>query len=319
LPTPIARGNNYPILINGFFSCSHDDRILISTEFIYADLPLPGDLIINEILFNPFFGGSDFVEIYNRSSRLIDLHGWKMANYYYDTISNQKEISTESIILHPGQLIAFSKDKYNLIDQYPFALAQNIFEIPSIPSYNDDSSSCYLITPSGIISDKLSYSENHHLSYLTDLNGVSLERISYQSPTSNSSNWHSASESVGFATPGAENSQSTTSQSSTKTVELSSFYFTPNNDGALDFLTIKINTSEPGMTVNINIYDRYRNHIIELKKDFILGTNNNLNWDGRNKYGLLSECGHYLLLVELFDKNGKLKTYKQSCALIGHL
>jgi len=319
LPNPITRGNNYTIVISGMFNCFHDDIISITTEFVYPNLPLPGDLIINEILFNPFTGGSDFVEIYNSSPRLIDLQGWKFANYYYDTISNQKEISTESFILHPDQLIAFSKDKYHLVDQYPSAIAENIFEIPSIPSYNNDSSSCYLITPSGVVSDKLSYSEDYHLPYLTDLNGISLERISYHSPTSNSSNWHSASESAGSATPGAVNSQNTINQSSAKTVDLSNFYFTPNNDGILDFLTIKINTTEPGMTVNINIFNRQRKHVISLKKDFLLGTANNINWDGRNKYGRLAEYGHYLLLVELFDKNGKLKTYKLSCALVGHL
>ncbi|MGI8892862.1 MAG: lamin tail domain-containing protein, partial [Bacteroidia bacterium] len=63
----------------------------------------PLDIVINEILFNPYTVGSDFVELYNRSNKIIDLYGLKIANEDgAGAISTIKEIINESYLLFPN-------------------------------------------------------------------------------------------------------------------------------------------------------------------------------------------------------------------------
>src|SRR3546814_4183484 len=48
-------------------------------EFLLPQLPEPGEVVINEILFNPVEGGADYVEIYNRSGKILDLKDLQLA------------------------------------------------------------------------------------------------------------------------------------------------------------------------------------------------------------------------------------------------
>ena len=42
-------------------------------RFGLPDYVQPKDIVINEILYDPLPGGSDFVELYNKSNKIIDL------------------------------------------------------------------------------------------------------------------------------------------------------------------------------------------------------------------------------------------------------
>jgi hypothetical protein len=53
----------------------------------------------------------------------------------------------------------------------------------------------------------MEYNSDMHFALLTTEDGVSLERISLTRDANDKSNWHSAAESVGYATPAYKNSQ----------------------------------------------------------------------------------------------------------------
>ena len=55
--------------------------------------------------------------------------------------------------------------------------------------------------------DDFGYDDEMHFALLSTKEGVSLERINFDRPSIDKSNWHSASELAGFATPAYENSQ----------------------------------------------------------------------------------------------------------------
>ena len=54
---------------------------IIGDTTFNSEVEFNGDVVINEIMFNPLTGGSDWVEVYNNSSKLIDLFNWEIANY----------------------------------------------------------------------------------------------------------------------------------------------------------------------------------------------------------------------------------------------
>ena len=95
-----------------------------------------------------------------------------------------------------------------------------------------------------------------HFGLLKDLNGVSLERIDNEQPADNPGNWHSASEQVGWATPGLPNSAARSiSTDSESLISLNSEVFSPDNDGFEDQLEIGYNVDEAGYVANVTIFN----------------------------------------------------------------
>ncbi len=72
--------------------------------------------------FNPRSGGVDFVEIYNRSPKYINLKNWKLGNFENNSVLKPQVITTEDFILAPSGYIAFTSDPASLISQYPQAV-----------------------------------------------------------------------------------------------------------------------------------------------------------------------------------------------------
>jgi hypothetical protein len=70
-------------------------------------LPEPGDsgdVVLNEVLFNPRSGGVDFVEIYNRSDKYVNLQDWQLATSEAGQPANGKKITAAYHVLPPPPL-----------------------------------------------------------------------------------------------------------------------------------------------------------------------------------------------------------------------
>src|SRR5690606_4280311 len=89
---------------------------------------------------------------------------------------------------------------------YPQSTGKPLVEI-SLPSYPDKEGTVVLLNNENKPIDQFAYKEDYHSAIVTDVEGVSLERISYNNPSQDPNNWTSAAKSNGFATPGAANSQ----------------------------------------------------------------------------------------------------------------
>jgi len=92
----------YELKARGLYDCNRNalqDKYS-SAQFILPEDPLDGDVVINEVLFNPRIGGPDFVEIYNRGSRYVDLNGWKLVRTD-QAAANVEGTIDESLILPP--------------------------------------------------------------------------------------------------------------------------------------------------------------------------------------------------------------------------
>jgi hypothetical protein len=289
-----------------------------SFSFSLPEQGLASDVVINEVLFNPYTGGSDFVEIYNYSSKYINLQNWELANFDNDSISNRKVITSQPYVLMPNQFLVLTKDVANIKQEYIFAKQDRMLQMSTLPAYNNASGHVYLVNNLNQAVDNFKYDEKMHFALLNDVKGVSLERIDYNRPSNDKTNWHSAAEDVGFATPGYENSQFQKVEI-TDGISISPETFTPDNDGVDDVLNISYQFAEAGYVANILIYDAKGRLIKNLLLNELLGTKGTFSWDGINENNEKAAIGIYIIYFEAFKLNGETKKFKKTGVLGGHL
>ena len=297
LSTDLERNKQYTLTWENVVCCNENTSTITAT-FILTDSAIVGDVIINEILHHPLTGGSDFIELYNTSSKYIDLYDWSLGNHGDDGVANERFIPFH-YILEPSDYVVITRDSSFLKVNYPFATTGKYIQLPSLPTYTNDGSTVYLVQDEQIM-DKVAYTRDWHFQLLQSTRGVSLERFDPNGPSNDPNNWHSASETVGFATPGTTNSQKRTIKAS-GTLHLSSPSFSPDNDGFEDVLLITYQLTAPEMLGSITIFDDKGRKTRTLVTNELLGTSGTLKWDGVDDRGNKAHIGPYIILFEALD------------------
>lgn len=291
-----------------------------SARFAIPEPALPNDIVINEILFDPNVGGVDFVEIYNRSNKVIDLKTMNISQY--DTINNVqtsiKTITTDGYLIFPKDYLVLSTDGAAIKSQYNTSNPEGFLDLPSMPSMNIDGGTICLATISNII-DNFKYYADMHFGLLNITKGISLERINFDRPTQDRTNWHSAAEDVGFATPAYKNSQYADAGETDNVLEITPEIFSPDEDGNNDVVNINYHFDTPGFTANVTIYDSKGRVVKQLIRNELLGIKGTYSWDGINENREKARIGIYIIFFEVFDLKGTVKHYKKTCVLGGKL
>jgi len=278
------------------------------------------DVVINEILFNPIPDGSDFVEIYNRSEKTFDIKDLRIATLDIETgeYSGIENITNDGFLIFPGDYIVLTEDAVFIKEQYYTSNPDGFIEM-DLPTMNDDNGIVLLLNKSLEIIDKISYDEDMQFSLLATNEGVSLERINYNRPSADKTNWHSASELVGFATPAYENSQYLDEEDIVDEVTIVPEVFSPDNDGFEDVTNITLLLDEPGYVANIKIFDSKGRLIRYLANNQLLGIESVITWDGLDDKSQKAPIGIYVVYIEIFDLDGNVKQYKKSVVVAARL
>ena len=276
------------------------------------NLILPGDIIINEVLFNPYPGGVDYVEVYNRSAGPVDLHRLVLAGRDNQlNISQLISLGTSQSLLAPKEHLAFSLQPDMVAAHYPWGCAGCIVKLPSMPAYNNDKGWVVLMTESNDLIDEFAYTEKMHHQLLHTVKGVSLERVDPYADTHAPGNWQSAAADAGFGTPGSRNSQmGQLNQKATLSIEPRAI--SPNGDGYNDFMAISYTTPGPGWVANVWIFDLQGRPVKQLMRNQLVGTEGNLLWEGNDQNGQMLTVGPYLLMVELYDLEGAIHRFREA-------
>ncbi len=301
----------YTLVAQNVFDCNGN---IIQPEFSAVTFALPEpatekDLIINEILFNPRPTGIDFVEVYNTSDKYISLKDYSLANYVDGEIINAKVISTEDVLIAPYEYIVFTEDKNIIKGQYVQAREDRIFVVADLPSLNDDEGTVALIATDNTVIDFFSYTDDYHAVFLKDDEGVSLERLSVSALTNDAANWHSASATAGFATPGYVNSN-VRGEALVDKVKVDPEIFEPIT-GQPAFTQIHYNFGAGGYVANVKILDTQGREIKQLVNNSTLGTTGFFRWDGDMNDGTKARTGYYIVWMEVFNANGKVDAFQK--------
>lgn len=309
---PFVSGTPYQLAIMNVEDENGNAITPLAEPFVVTVSPSVGDLAISEILSDPYSGGTDFVEVYNKSDKFLNLTGLIISNVEKE---EEKTIDQE-IELLPGEYLCFTEDKEFLTATYPTHDEDQIIEV-DLPSFNNDSGNVSISHSSASTDyiDQFDYNEDLHFELLDDTEGVSLERISFSADTQSEDNWHSASTTAGFATPGMANSNILPSELTDGEFELVEKVFSPNSDGDNDFLIINYKLDKPGYVANIKVFDDEGFEIDQIVSNGLLATEGIITWNGTSSEGSISQIGLYIIVAELFHPDGEIKNFKKVCVL----
>ncbi len=314
LATPLQAGVIYEIRPFQAFDCLGNAADIFSIPpFGLIAEPGPGELLIHEVLFNPATGGSRFIEVVNASDKFFNLSSLSIARL----TSSQQQIFTTGVdaLIGPGELAVFTPNREDILARFEVPNPAKLFT-STLPAWNDKSDQVTLIA-GGMILDSFTYSSTWHHPAISDQNGVSLERISKNVPTTSSSSWHSASAVRGHGTPTGPNSQElVTGQVPKSPFSVLNRQFSPNDDGHKDFLALDFLLDHGDYIATVWIYDLEGREIYRPVSNVSIGTSAVIQWDGRNHDGVIADMGIYVIFVQLWDTSGQVREYKESCALV---
>ncbi len=280
----------------------------------------PKDLVINEILFNPETGGSDFLELYNRSDKIFDIGDFVVGNFHPAGDSTVTSIQSH-LLIFPKDFVVITENAGDILNRYTVGHPGRLIENP-LPAFANEygNVTLYRLGAQGaVIIDTFDYDEDYHHVLLDDKNGVSLERISTSVATNDRNNWHSASRQSGYGTPTDKNSQSVDIQFDVSDVfELNNHVFSPDNDGHEDFLLIKYSAEKSGYLATVKVFDAEGRLVKGLSNNELLGRQGTLKWDGDNDAGQKVHTGIYVIWMQIFSPEGDVQVFKKTCVVAGN-
>lgn len=318
--TPFSASTVYTITISNIDDLSGNIMEPANKIFALAEPPVAGDVVINELLSHAYTDGKKYVELYNRSDKVIDAKDLKIAAYdsTTKTVGTVYTITDNSYTLFPQSYVALTTDTANVKNLYTDKNPEGFIEIQSFPSgVNNDAGAIALVAASDeALFDKFVYNAAMYFPLLASQAGVSFERICPDRPSDDKTNWLSAAQDAGFGTPGYQNSQFNCSDETVSDpVSVSPEIFSPDQDGYNDVLNINYKFDEPGYMATITIYDPKGRLVRNLEKNEYLGTSGTFSWDGITNEREKARIGIYVIYVEVFDLAGNMKHYKKTAVL----
>lgn len=297
-----------------------------------ARLAFPGDMIVNEVLYQPrtdHFDGlpdqMEYVEFFSRADRPLTLR-----NAFWTGEPDEKgntldfSLGSGKVVIQPGGfLLAYAAGGNAVLrDAFPdldFDRADLLLFPVNRSSLNlrDTGDAVRLFRADGLLLDEVRYTPDLHNSALVDPAGVSLERIDPDAPSQAGTGWGSCPIPSG-GTPGARNGLylPVPDQPAGASVTVTPEIFSPDNDGLDDFVTISYSLSENVSSVRLRIFDSSGRLVRTVLPDFIGGHEGRLIWDGYDDDGRTLRIGIYIVYFEAVStETGLTETCTRSVVL----
>ncbi|MEO6039769.1 MAG: lamin tail domain-containing protein, partial [Saprospiraceae bacterium] len=189
-------------------------------QFILIEPIAEFDLLINEIMAAPTLNGGlppvEWVEIYNRSTKTIELNGLR-----FDDGGTPHPLSAYLLAPQDYIVLTATGDVSTLTPITPKVLG-----VVSFPSLNNAGDVLTLSTAAGMIIDRVAYTDNWHTESFKKAGGWSLERVNPNLPCIGRENWVSTRNPPG-GTPGKQNDTLQTTSDQTAPRLLAAFPETP--------------------------------------------------------------------------------------------
>lgn len=275
--------------------------------------PDPGDILFNELLPEPVKGCSEYFELYNNSGKVIDLSRLSAANSYSSVAASFTGVPRQ---LLPGDIVALTRDRKSVTDRYQCASPDDVFEAERLPALYDNSGMLLLYDHVYNVIDRVDYSSSMHLIFLSGTKGVALEKAGPSLPSGVPGNWHSASETCGWGTPGAPNSVTVIPAETEGGLKLSSSRVSPDGDGFEDLVSVGVYPGGEDNIVTVTVFNERGYMVRRLADRYAAGRGAQFIWDGTSDTGARLPAGLYMIMAESFSTAGAVRLRKEVCALL---
>ena len=276
-------------------------------EIPEAQQPQPGDIIINELLPEPFVDGSVYIELYNRSEQELSLKDVCISTRKSDgSLNTRYPLEAYPQTLQAGDYLLLTKSIEGVENFYSLPASLNWLEC-KLPVLSNTGSTVVLYRGEGeIIIDEVSYSPKWHAPTVKNKKGVALERKDPDKDSQNADNWTSAASSAGFGTPGLENSQYLNGETETDSEEIDDPIYQPTGTFQIPY---RLNQS--GYMARGWIFDLSGRKVALIADNTSLGTQGYLEWNGKGRDGSPVNTGIYIIYLELWHPGGNVIRKKQ--------
>jgi hypothetical protein len=280
---------------------------------------LSQSVVINEIMYDPLPGRSEFVELFNRSPDTLDLQEWKIMDMPSSSGSRTMfRLSDHRIPFPPGDYVVVGADS-TLITQFPHLASQPSAKVVVANrdlSLNNSGDDVILLDLTDARIDSVRYFSSWNNPVLnTSTSGKSLERINPSLSSNDKRNWSSSISPAG-ATPGERNSIYTVALPSAARLQLSPNPFSPDNDGFEDFLALNYSLPSTTSMIRVRCFDVQGRLIRTVANNEPASSSGTVLWDGLDDNSQHVRIGMYIILFEAFDVNGGLVRTMKDVAVV---
>ncbi len=269
----------------------------------------PGPIVVNEVMYRPHIGGSEWLELKNTGSIPRNLRSWLLS----DATCTRRLISHEDVWIEPGGFL--------ILAQHPETFSVNEHDCGSPvtgiqggwPSLNDKDSGSRadvieLYDEDGVMVERVAYRD-----MLGDERGRSLERFSETVCSSDPRGvWHRCAASSG-STPGMDNSVHTVVIPAGTAVTVSPNPFHPVRD-RLAVISGSLREWESGFLVRI--FDLSGIEVTRLFGEEGGARIFSCRWNGRSQGGSAIPPGLYVCLVEFVRMGGAVCRREKLCIVV---
>lgn len=298
------RGKLYNLNISGLTDLAGNKLVETTRSNGISEPITQGDLIFNEVMFENPDSSAEYIEIFNKSDKLLDVSGLVFTNRKTDGSLNSGNKIPEKTQLMPKTCLAMTADAEKVRKYHNCPPESRIISTEWSPLNNESTTLVLCNATKDTIYDELTYNTNWHHVLVKNPKGVALERINPDLPTQNKSSWHSAASEVNYGTPGYKNSQFREIEvvaNDPKFVWTDPEAFSPDNDGVDDVCFVRYKTDANGYVANAFIFNAVGVKVYQLASNVLLANEGFLTWDGKTDSGKNANVGVYVLYFEMIN------------------
>ncbi len=280
-----------------------------------------GAVVINEILFAPFAGEGEYVELLNNSAGTLNITGWRLTAGS-GISANPRTLLLPDIPapLAPGQCIVAAEDSgiFHFFPSLTDVDARRVI-VPRVweTRLNNAGEDIVLRDRAGSVIDSVFYLPSWHNPAVIDRTGRSLERILGSGNSNDPGNWSTCTLTEG-GTPARANSVALRGGSTAGGISASPNPFSPDADGFEDATVIRYRIPRGVWSVTVRIFDA-RGRVVRTLATCAPSTGEGeCIWDGRDQEKAIARMGIYVVYIEATDESRLTSFAAKGVVVLAH-